>query len=182
MEVLEVNLRLAQVMEANQTQLKTIVEDDLLRTVSEMEAHIQTMLDKNRDIIRNAVREVSDSITSYSVSDMDNVLTSQKKLMDDVIAKNVLLVSENSELRMHMSFMPVEYRDYVKNLQKSNHQQYRNQRKTPQVIIPETDHKDGGSIETENAPMVHHAVAFAFRDAQYSTLSEARQLIVRDLV
>jgi hypothetical protein len=68
MELLEVNLRLAQVMEANQTQLKTIVEDDLLRTVSEMEAHIQTMLDKNRDIIRNAVREVSDSLTPYSVS------------------------------------------------------------------------------------------------------------------
>ncbi len=51
MEVLEVNLRLAQVMEANQTQLKTIVEDDLLRNVSEMEAHIQTMPDKNRDVI-----------------------------------------------------------------------------------------------------------------------------------
>ena len=74
-------------MEANQTQLKTSVEDDLLRTVSEMETHIQTMLDKNRDIIRNAVRDVSDSITPYSVSDMDNVLTSQKKLMEDVIAK-----------------------------------------------------------------------------------------------
>jgi hypothetical protein len=72
------------------------------------------MLDKNRDIIRNAVREVSDSITPYSVSNMDNVLTSQKKLMDDVIAKNALLVSENSELRMHMSFMPVVYRDYVR--------------------------------------------------------------------
>jgi hypothetical protein len=77
----------------------------------------------NRDVIRNAVREVSDSITPYSVSDMDNVVTSQKKLMNDVLAKNALLVSENSELRMHMSFMPVEYRDYVKNLQKSNHQE-----------------------------------------------------------
>jgi hypothetical protein len=95
-----------------------------------MESHIQTMLDKNRDIIRNAVREVSESD-----------------------------------------------RDYIKNLQKSNHQQYRNQRKTPQVIIPETDHKDGGSIEMENAPMTHPAVAFTFRDAQYSTLSEARQLM-----
>ncbi len=66
---------------------------------------------------------------------MDNVLTSQKKLMNDVIAKNALLVIEKSELRvrMHMSFMPVEYRDYVKNLQnlqKNNHQEYRNQRKT----------------------------------------------------
>ncbi len=45
------------------------------------------------------------------------------------------------------------------------------------MIIPETDHRDGGSIELENAPMTHPAVAFAFRDAQYSTLSEARQLM-----
>jgi hypothetical protein len=58
-------------MEANQTQLKTIMEDDLLRNLSEMELHIQSMLDKNRDVIRNAVCEVSDSITPYSVSDMD---------------------------------------------------------------------------------------------------------------
>jgi hypothetical protein len=86
-------------------------------------------------------------------------------------------VSENSELRMHMSFIPVEYRDFIKNLQKSNHQQYRNQRRTPQVIIPETDHKEGGLIELENAPMTHPAVAFSFRDAQYSTLLEARQLM-----
>jgi hypothetical protein len=50
---------------------------------------------------------------------MRNVLESQKKMMNDVIAKNALLVTENSQLRMHLSFMelPVEYRDYVNNLQ-----------------------------------------------------------------
>jgi hypothetical protein len=49
-EVLEVNLKLAQVMEASQIQLKTGVKDDLLRNVSEMETHIQSMLDKNREV------------------------------------------------------------------------------------------------------------------------------------
>jgi hypothetical protein len=74
-----------------------------------------------------------------------------------------------------MSFMPVEYRDYVKNMQTSNHQQYRKQRVTPRVVVPNTDHKEGlVDIELEDAPMSHPSVQHFFRDAQYSTLTEAR--------
>ncbi len=65
-----------------------------------------------------------------------------------------------------MSFMPVEYRDYVKKMQASNHQQYHKQRATPKVIVPNT--------ELEDAPMSYPSVQFLFRDAQYSTLAEAR--------
>jgi hypothetical protein len=84
-------------------------------------------------------------------------------------------VTENSELRMHMSFMPVEYRDYVKNMQSSNHQEYRKQRVAPKLIVPNTDHKEGiVDIELEDAPMSHPTVQHLFRDAQYSTLGEAR--------
>ncbi len=79
--------------------------------------------------------------------------------MKEALTKNAQLVTENSELRMHMSFMPVEYRDYVKNMQTSNHQQYRKQRVTPKVIIPNTDHKEGlVDIELEDAPMAHPSV------------------------
>ena len=80
-------------------------------------------------------------------------------MVRDVLTKNAQLVTENSELRMHMSFMPVEYRDYVKNMQSSSHQQYRKQRVTPKVIIPNTDHKEGVVyIELEDAPMSHPSV------------------------
>ncbi len=61
--------------------------------------------------------------------------------MDDLLAKNALLVTENSQLRMHLSFVPVEYRDYISNLQATNDPIYRNQRRTPRVIIPDTFHK-----------------------------------------
>jgi hypothetical protein len=44
MEILEVTLRLAQVLEASQIHLKRGVEDKLLRNTSEMESHIQSML------------------------------------------------------------------------------------------------------------------------------------------
>jgi hypothetical protein len=96
-------------------------------------------------------------------------------MIREALTKNAQLVTENSELRMHMSFMPVEYRDYVKNMQTSNHQQYRKQRATPKVIVPNTDHKEGlADIELEDTPMSHPSVQFLFRDAQYSTLAEAR--------
>ena len=109
--------------------------------------------------------ESCETITPYDVQDM----------VREALTKNAQLVTENSELRMHMSFMPVEYRDYVKNMQSSNHQQYRKQRVTPKVIVPNTDHKEGiADIELEDAPMTHPSVQFYFRDAQYTTLNEAR--------
>jgi hypothetical protein len=99
-------------------------------------------------------------------------------MMRNVLAKNTQLVTENSELHMHMSFMPVEYRDYVKSMQSSNHQEYRKQRVAPKVIVPNTDHKEGiVDIELEDAPMSHPSVQHLFRDAQYSTIGEARQLL-----
>jgi hypothetical protein len=99
------------------------------------------MLDQNRKAISASLREAAESITPYDVHDMRNVLESLKKMMNDVLAKNALLVTENSQLRMHLSFMPVEYRDYISNLQSTNDHEYRNQRRTPRVIIPDTYHK-----------------------------------------
>jgi hypothetical protein len=119
--------------------------------------------------------EACETITPYDVQDMKRLLESQKVMIREALTKNAQLVTENSELRMHMSFMPVEYRDYLKNMQASNHRQYRQQRATPRVIVPNTDHKEGlADIEVEDAPMSHPSVQFLFRDAQYSTLAEAR--------
>ncbi len=60
-------------------------------------------------------------------------------------------------------------------LARSNHQQYHQQRVSPKVIVSNTDHKEGiADIELEDAPMSHPSVQHLFRDAQYSTLAEAR--------
>jgi hypothetical protein len=100
-------------------------------------------------------------------------------MMNDALAKNALLVTENSQLRMHLSFMPVVYRDYVSNLQSTNDYEYRNQRRTPRVIIPDTFHKQGSEILLEDAPMAHPSVINMFRNAQYETLSGAKQQMDR---
>jgi hypothetical protein len=134
-----------------------------------MERHVKDILDQNRTVLRNTIREASDSISTYDVNDMIAVLQSQKIALEDALTKNALLIAENSELQMHLSFMPIEYRDHVEQLQAKDHQLYRNQRREPQVIIPETDHKLGYEISMEDAPMANkHACNSPF--AMRSTL------------
>jgi hypothetical protein len=118
-----------------------------------MEKHIcEMLLDQNRKQLRDSLQEACDYITPYDVQDMKRVFESQKAMVNDVLAKNSELVFH--ELRMHMSFLPVEYQDYVKTMQSSNHQDYRKQRATPKVIIPHEDHKGGlADIQLEDAQM-----------------------------
>jgi hypothetical protein len=163
LEVLEAHLQLTRVMESNQIHVKQSVEREMMLKTSEMERHICEMLDQNRKLLRGSLMEACEYVTPYDVQDMKRILESQKVMMREVLTKNSQLVTENSELHMHMSFMPVEYRDYVKNMQSSNHQEYRNQCViTPKVIIPNTDHKGGVVyIELEDAPMSHPSVQYS---------------------
>jgi hypothetical protein len=174
-EVLQLNMKLADIMEQGQVQIEQSIGKQIDDNTSKMERHVKDILDQNRLLFRNAIREATaDSITTYDVNDMRAVLQSQKIALKDALTKNALLVAENSELRMHLSFMPIEYRDHVEQLQAKDHQLYRNQRREPQVIIPETDHKLGYEINMEPVPMANKHVQFTLRDAQYTTLGEAR--------
>jgi hypothetical protein len=62
----------------------------------------------------------------------------------------------------------------VEYLQAKDGQLYHNQRREPQVIIPDADHKIGSKIDMEDTPMASRHVQFALRDAQYTTLGKAR--------
>jgi hypothetical protein len=64
-----------------------------------MERHIQMMLDQNRKAISTSLRETAKGITPYDVHNMRNVLESQKKMMNDVLAKNALLVEAGHGLQ-----------------------------------------------------------------------------------
>ena len=75
--------------------------------------------------------------------------------------------------------MPVEYRDFVTYLQAKDNPLYRIQRSQPQVIVTETDHKIGYEITLEDTPMANAHVRFALRNAQYTTLAEARAQLDR---
>jgi hypothetical protein len=144
-----------------------------------MEAHIQNMLDDNHTLLHNTLREATDCITPYDVDVKKIVIISQKAAMDDALAKNAPLVSENSELRIHLSFMPVEYRESVAKLQATNNhnQEYRNQRITG--ILPE-DH--GDNVNLVNALLANELVRFALCDAEYTSLHEVQKEMQRGFV
>jgi hypothetical protein len=117
------------------------------------------------------------------VHDMNALITSQKEALKNVLEQNAMLAGQNSELRMHLSFMPVEYHDFVTKLQKGDNPKYRDQRRNHKVIVPEIFHKDGYgndfTIELEDAPLAHSAVQFCLRDAQYASFHERGSARVR---
>jgi hypothetical protein len=115
-----------------------------------------------------------EKINPYDVDDMRTVLLGQKETFQDLTNKNAVLVTENSKLRMHLSFMPVQYRDFVANIQATNNVLYQTQRRDPKVIIPRDDHTAGGNIAVTNAPMSHPSVQECLRDAKYTSFLHAK--------
>ena len=125
---------------------------------------MSAMFDQYRKFVGFATTKLTEKLTPYDTNDMRKVLGSQKETLHDVLAKNALLNTENSELRMHMSFVPVEYRDFISGIQNTSHESYRNQRSDPKVIIPDTGHLNNQSpIKLMNAPMAHPSVIAMFR-------------------
>jgi hypothetical protein len=178
-ELLEVNHRLSQMIDLNAEALKTSINDVVVKTSAEMEKRMADMFEQHRKFIGFAITKVAEKITPYDTNDMRKVLELQKERSRDILSKNALHVTENSELRMHLSFMPVEYRDFVSGYQNTNHESYRHQRDEPKVIIPDTGHilDSQTPIRLMNAPMTHPSVITMFRDAQYETFFESKKAL-----
>jgi hypothetical protein len=154
-ELLEVNLKLSQMIDLNRKGFQVSMDEEVLKTSAEMEKKMAAMFEQHRKFVGFATTKLTDKITPYDTNEMRKVLESQKEKLHDVLAKNALLVTENSELRMHLSFVPEEHRDFISGLQGTNHEYYRNQRSDPKVIIPDTDHLNNQSpIRLANAPML----------------------------
>jgi hypothetical protein len=106
-ELLEVSHTLSQMIDLNTEAFKTSIDDEVAKTSAEMEKKMANMFEQHRRFIGFAITEVAKKITPYDTNDMRKVLESQKERSRDILSKNALLVTENSELRMHLSFMPV---------------------------------------------------------------------------
>ncbi len=70
-EILELNLQLARVMESSQIHLNRSVESQVMLKTCKMEKHICEMLDQNRKLLRDSsLQEACDYITPYDVQDV----------------------------------------------------------------------------------------------------------------
>jgi hypothetical protein len=95
-------------IDLNTEALKTAIDEDILNQSAEMEKRMATMFERHRKLIGYAITSVAVKFTPYDTNDMRKVLESQKERSHDILSENALLVTEKSELRMHLSFMPVE--------------------------------------------------------------------------
>jgi hypothetical protein len=69
------------------------------------------------------------------------LLSKQTDLLANLELTNTMLVSENSKLRVHLSFMPIRYRQEIEMMQKTDNQLYREQRRVPKNISPQADRR-----------------------------------------
>ncbi len=76
-EVLELNKKLADMMEQRQVQIEQSVGKQMDDNIGKMERYVKDILDQNCLLFRNVMREVSDNITAYDVNDMRAALQSQ---------------------------------------------------------------------------------------------------------
>jgi hypothetical protein len=176
-ELLEVNLKLSQMIDLNRKGFQVSMDEEVLKTSAETKKRMADMFEQHRKFVGFATTKLADKITPYYTNDLRKVLESQKEKLHGVLSKNALLVTKKSELRMHLSFVPVEYRDFISGIQNTNHESYRNQRTDPRVIIPDTRHLNNqSSIRLMNAPMAHPSVIAMFRDAQYETFFDLNKV------
>jgi hypothetical protein len=129
--------------------------------------------------VRIHLKQATERITPYDVTDMERFISVQTKALNDTYAQNALLVSSNSELRMFLSFMPIRYREYVSELRAESNILYRQQRISPKVI--QTNDR-GTEIQLVDAPISDPTVQYALRSAEYATLGAVRSHIERGVV
>jgi hypothetical protein len=135
---------------------------------------ITRLLLDNNTKINNALRTTKDTFNPYDANGMKAVLDKSKESVKELVAKNSVLVAENSKLRMHLSLMPVRYRDFAAHHQQTNSTLYQDQRHDPKVIIPRSTHLKEGEIICASAPMSHPSVQEYMRDAVYTTLGQSK--------
>jgi hypothetical protein len=113
---LELNLRMTKIAQTNEIQLNDEVENKILHKIADLEVIIKNILIENRALTRIFLKEMTDSITPYDIEDMKRFISVKGKVLNDTYSQNALLVSNNSELHMFLSFMPIRYREYVNKL------------------------------------------------------------------
>jgi hypothetical protein len=119
-EVLELNLRLLDAYEQTDIRFQEVISKPIAESQTALHKDIEQMLKATAAQINNALASVQEKINPYEPQDMRAVLDNQKDALKDFLTKNAILVAENSQLRSHLSFMLVQYRDFATNLQATN--------------------------------------------------------------
>ena len=118
--------------------------------------------------------EVLQTITPYDTDDAMQLLEKHTELLAGLELTNTMLVSENSKLRVHLSFMPIRYRQEIETMQKTDNQLDREQRRVPKNISPQDSDNHAGKLKLVEAPRAHEMTRRYLHDCEYAGVNEIR--------
>ncbi len=152
---LELNKRILELHQQQETMVETTIESEVKKATDRMKTTMETITKDCLAKIDYQYGQVLEQVTPYDTEDARQVLQKQHDLLDVLEHRNAVLVSENSKLRAHHSFMHIRYREAVEEMQKTDNSLFRSQRRTPRIISPQDSDNHGGVLKFVEAPRAH---------------------------
>ncbi len=113
--------------------METNIGADLKRATASLKISMDTIMKDCVAKLETQHDQVLQQLTPYDSEDAKRVLDKQKvQLLDTLETTNAALVSENSRVRVHHSFMPIRYREETERMQQQDNQLYSEQRSNSQ--------------------------------------------------
>jgi hypothetical protein len=105
LENLDLNARLLQMVQEKESRMETNIGADLKKATASLKISMDTITKDCVTRLEAQYQQVLQQLTPYDSEDARRVLDKQVQLLDTLEKTNAALVSENSRLRRHHSFM-----------------------------------------------------------------------------
>jgi hypothetical protein len=124
-ENLELNSRILKMAQAQEIQVRSTIGAELKLATDKYKDVMATITQGCIARLESQYGNVLQAITPYDTEDAMRLLNKQTELLASLEVTNTMLVRENSKLRVHLSFMPIRYRQEIEMMQKTDNQVYR---------------------------------------------------------
>ena len=173
-ENLVLNSRILNMVQEKEIRVQSTLGADLKAATARFEQAMKDITTGTVVRLEAQYEQVLQSITPYDTDDAKQLLGKQTELLAALEITNTMLVSENSKLRLHLSFMPIRYRQEIEVMQKTDNQLYREQRRTPKNISPQDSDNHAGKLKLVEAPRAHEMTQRYLHDCEYAGMKEIR--------
>jgi hypothetical protein len=121
-ENLVLNSRILKMAENMEAQVRSTIGADLQAATERYKEAMATITQSTIVRLESQYEQVLQTITPYDTEDAKQLLHKQTELLAALEVTNTMLVSENSRLRMHMSFMPIRYMQEIETMQANDNE------------------------------------------------------------
>ncbi len=128
-----------------------------LNATKEIQKEISKLHDSVQMLQNNLARQgenVSQLLSPIKTTAIVQAVTKMKAALIDASTQNAVLIKENQDLRLTLSFFPYEYRKMIFFLKEENKDLYAEQQLEPMVIVPkplQNDPQGSSTFEFEHA-------------------------------